>query len=42
MLGTHHGEDISEAMLPILEEYKISPKLGVFVTKNTDSSDTAI
>jgi hypothetical protein len=42
MLGTHHGEDISEAILPVLEEYKIGPNLGVFVADNADSNDTAI
>ena len=42
MLRTYHGEDISEAILPVLEEYKIGPNLGVFITDNTDSNDTVI
>ena len=42
MLRTHHREDISEAILPVLEEYKISPNLGIFITNNADSNDTVI
>jgi hypothetical protein len=42
MLRTYHGEDILEVILPILEEYKISPKLDVFITNNTDSNNTVI
>ena len=40
--GGHAGENIAEVVIPVLEEYKVSQNLGVFVTDNADSNDTAI
>jgi hypothetical protein len=40
--GGHAGENIAEVVIPVLEEYEVSQNLGVFVTDNADSNDTAI
>ena len=42
LTGPHGGEDIAEVIIPTLQEYKIVDKLGVFVTDNVESNDTAI
>jgi hypothetical protein len=35
-------EKIIEAMIPVLEEFKLKLNLGVFVTNNIDSNNSAI
>jgi hypothetical protein len=40
--GGHASENITEVVIPVLEEYEISQNLGVFVVDNTDSNDTVI
>ena len=40
--GTHHGEDITEVIIPVLQEYKFLPNLGVFITDNVNSNDSVI
>ena len=42
MKGAHGGENIAEVVIPVLEEYHIGPRLGVFVTDNIKSNNTAI
>lgn len=42
LTGPHGGENIAEVIIPILQEYKIVDRLGVFVTDNAKSNDTAI
>jgi hypothetical protein len=42
MKGPHGGDNIAEVIVPVLEEYKVSPRLGVFVADNAESNDTAI
>jgi hypothetical protein len=42
MKGAHGGENIAEVVIPVLEEYHIGPRLGVFVADNVESNDTAI
>ena len=42
MKGTHHGEDITEVIIPVLQEYRILLNLGVFVADNAESNDGAI
>ena len=40
--GGHRGENITEVITPVLEEYGVSQNLGVFITDNTESNDTVI
>ena len=40
--GPHGGDNIAEVIIPVLEEYEVSPRLGVFVIDNAESNDTAI
>lgn len=40
--GTHSGENIAEVIIPVLEEYKISDRLGIFVADNIESNNIAI
>lgn len=42
MKGPHSGENIAEVMIPVLKEYEVAPRLGVFIADNADSNDTAI
>ena len=42
MEGSHGGEAMAEVIIPVLREYNIAPKLGVFVTDNAESNDNAI
>jgi hypothetical protein len=42
IISSYCGEAISEVIIPILREYDITPKLGVFITDNAESNDTAI
>lgn len=40
--GAHTGENIAEAMMPVLLEMKILPKLGYFIADNAGNNDTCI
>jgi hypothetical protein len=42
LTGPHGGEDIAKVIIPVLQEYKVVDRLGVFVTDNAESNDTAI
>ena len=42
MKGAHSGENIAEIAIPVLQEYKITANLGVFVTDNAESNDIAV
>jgi hypothetical protein len=42
MMSSYCGEAILEVITPILREYDIASKLGVFVTDNAESNNTAI
>jgi hypothetical protein len=42
MKGAHSGENIAEVAIPVLQEYGITAKLGVFVADNAESNDVAI
>ena len=42
MKAGHTGEDIAEVILPVLHQYGIINKIGVWVADNADSNDTAI
>jgi hypothetical protein len=40
--GSHTGENIAEAVIPLLQMYDLGPKLGYFVGDNIGSNDTGI
>jgi hypothetical protein len=40
--GSHSGENIAEAVIPLLQMYEIGPKLGYFVGDNIGSNDTGV
>jgi hypothetical protein len=40
--GAHTGENIAEAIAPVLLEMKILPKLGYFIADNASNNDTCI
>jgi hypothetical protein len=40
--GLYSRENITEVMIPVLKEYEVAPRLGVFVADNADSNDTAV
>jgi hypothetical protein len=40
--GSHSGENIAEAVIPLLQMYELGPKLGYFVGDNIGSNDTGI
>jgi hypothetical protein len=40
--GAHSGENIAEAMIPVLEELQIVSKLGFFICDNASNNDTCI
>jgi hypothetical protein len=40
--GSHSGENMAAAMAPVLEEFGVVPKLGVFVADNAQANDLAI
>ena len=42
MKGSHGGENIAEVVIPVLIDYQIAPRLGVFVADNADLNDAAI
>jgi hypothetical protein len=42
LTGPHGGEDIAKVIIPTLQEYKVVDRLGVFITDNAESNDTAI
>jgi hypothetical protein len=42
MKGAHSGENIAEVAIPVLQEYKITANLGVFVADNAESNDVAV
>jgi len=42
MRGPHSGENIAEVIIPVLQHYEVTSKLGVFVADNVDSNDSAI
>jgi hypothetical protein len=40
--GSHSGENIAEAIIPILVEMEIVSKLGFFITNNAITNDIAV
>jgi len=40
--GSHSGENIAEAIIPVLKEMEIIGQLGFFQADNADTNDTAI
>jgi hypothetical protein len=42
MMGAYTGEAITEVILPVLKEYSVLNKLGVFIADNTKSNNTVI
>jgi hypothetical protein len=40
--GSHSGENIAEAIIPILQDYEIANKLGCFMSDNAETNDVAI
>jgi hypothetical protein len=40
--GSHSGENISEAIIPILVEIGVISKLGYFTTDNVSANDITI
>ena len=42
ILGAHSGENIAEVILPVLQDFKITSNIGVFVADNVDTNDVAI
>jgi hypothetical protein len=40
--GLHSGENIIEVIIPVLKEYKVAPRLRVFIVDNVDSNNTVI
>jgi hypothetical protein len=40
--GSHSGENIAEAVLPVLESFQLIPNLGFFIVDNAGPNDTAI
>lgn len=40
--GAHSGENIAEAVIPILEMYELQGKIGFFMTDNASNNDTCI
>jgi hypothetical protein len=42
MMGVYTGEVITKVILPVLKEYSVLNKLGVFITDNTESNNTVI
>jgi hypothetical protein len=40
--GAHSGENIAEAMLPILREIGVISKLGFFITNNVSNNNTCV
>lgn len=42
MKGQHSGENIAGVIIPVLIEYEVTPRLGVFIADNAGDNDTAI
>jgi hypothetical protein len=40
--GPHSRENITEVIIPVLKEYKVTLRLRVFITDNADSNNTVI
>jgi hypothetical protein len=40
--GAHSGENIAEAMIPVLQDFDIAPRLGYFIGDNHGSNDTCL
>jgi hypothetical protein len=40
--GTHTGENLAEAIVPVLEEYDLADRLGFFIADNASNNDTCI
>ena len=40
--GAHSGENIAEIAIPVLQEYKITANLGVFIADNAESNDITV
>jgi hypothetical protein len=38
--GAHTGENIVEAMIPILKEFNVAPRLGYYIRDNHGVNDT--
>jgi hypothetical protein len=42
MKEAHSGENIAEAIIPVLKIYNLAPYLGYFIADNASNNDTAI
>jgi hypothetical protein len=40
--SSHSGDNIANVIIPVIQEYEIQDRLGVFVADNADSNDRAI
>jgi hypothetical protein len=40
--GSHSGEYISEAAIPVLEDYNLKEKLDYFILNNADNNDKCV
>ena len=40
--GAYSGENIIEVAVPVLQEYRVVPNLGIFITDNAELNDIAI
>jgi hypothetical protein len=40
--GAHSGENIAEAMIPVLQDFNIAPRLGYYIGDNQGSNDTCL
>jgi hypothetical protein len=40
--GSYSGENITEAILPVLKSFELAPNLGFFVADNARPNDTVI
>jgi hypothetical protein len=42
IIGKHTGENLAQAMVEVLEEWRFASKLGYFVMDNAENNDTMI
>jgi hAT family C-terminal dimerisation region len=42
MYGNHTGEDIADVIIPVLKQYELVDRLGVFVGDNASNNDTCV
>ena len=40
--GTYSGENIVEAIIPMLEEFDVAPRLGYYIRDNYGANDTCL